>query len=50
METGLSDERRVEILSGLKPEDRVIVGPFRTLDELRDGQPIRETAAVEDRP
>jgi HlyD family secretion protein len=47
VETGLSDERRVEILSGLGPDDGVIVGPFRTLDELRDGQPIKETA-VED--
>ena len=40
VETGLSDERRVEILSGLKPEDRVIVGPFRALDELKDGDPV----------
>jgi HlyD family secretion protein len=47
VETGLSDERRVEILSGLEPKDRVIVGPFRTLDELRDGQSIKETP-VED--
>ncbi|HEY2158257.1 MAG TPA: efflux RND transporter periplasmic adaptor subunit [Isosphaeraceae bacterium] len=47
VETGLSDERRVEILSGLKPNDRVIVGPFRTLDELRDGQSTREAPAEE---
>ena len=47
VETGLSDERRVEILSGLDPDDRVIVGPFRTLDELRHGQPTKE-APVED--
>jgi HlyD family secretion protein len=45
VETGLSDERRVEILSGLKPDDRVIVGPFRTLDDLRDGQPTKEAPA-----
>ena len=37
VETGLSDERRVEILSGLKPDDKVIVGPFRALDDLKDG-------------
>jgi HlyD family secretion protein len=47
VETGLSDERRVEVLSGLKADDRVIVGPFRTLDELRDGQPTKEVP-VED--
>ena len=40
VETGLSDEKRVEILSGLKNEDRVVVGPFRALDELKDGDPI----------
>ena len=40
VQTGLSDERRVEILSGLKPADRVIVGPFRTLDELKDGDSV----------
>ena len=48
VETGLSDERRVEILWGLTPDDRVIVGPFRTLDEIREGQPTKE-APVEDR-
>jgi HlyD family secretion protein len=40
VETGISDERRVEILSGLKPTDRVVVGPFRALDELKDGDPV----------
>jgi HlyD family secretion protein len=40
VETGISDERRVEILSGLKPDDHVIVGPFRALDELKDGSPV----------
>jgi HlyD family secretion protein len=40
VETGISDERRVEILSGLEAEDRVIVGPFRALDELKDGHPV----------
>jgi HlyD family secretion protein len=49
VETGLSDERRVEIVSGLGPDDRVVVGPFRTLDELRDGQPARDVPAAEDR-
>ena len=41
VEIGLSDERRVEIIAGLKPDDRVIVGPFRTLDELKDGDPAK---------
>jgi HlyD family secretion protein len=40
VETGLSDERRVEILSGIQPNDKVIVGPFRALDELKDGSSV----------
>jgi HlyD family secretion protein len=40
VETGLSDERRIEILSGVGPEDRVVVAPFRALDELKDGSPV----------
>ncbi len=41
VETGLSDERKVEILAGLKPGEPVIVGPFRTLDELKNGDPVQ---------
>lgn len=45
VETGLSDERRVEILSGLKAEEPVIVGPFRALDELKDGSEVKQVTA-----
>ncbi len=40
VETGLSDERRIELLSGVGPEERVVVAPFRALDELKDGSPV----------
>lgn len=40
VETGISDEKRVEILGGIGPEEKVIVGPFRALDELKDGDPV----------
>ncbi len=46
VETGLSDERRVEILDGLPPGTRVVVGPFRSLDELRDGSPVTEESPL----
>jgi HlyD family secretion protein len=46
VETGLSDERRVEILSGLKPNERLITGPFRALDELKDGDPVIPVATA----
>lgn len=48
VETGISDERRVEILSGLKPGERVIVGPFRALDELKDGNPVQQAKTPAD--
>jgi HlyD family secretion protein len=46
VETGLSDERRVEILAGLEPEEQLIVGPFRVLDELKDGDRVILTDAA----
>jgi HlyD family secretion protein len=46
VDVGQSDERRVEILSGLEPSDLVVVGPFRALDELRDGFPVK-TAEID---
>lgn len=48
VETGLSDERKIEILSGLKPGERVVVGPFRTLDELKDGDPVKPVKTLSD--
>ncbi|MFO0910814.1 MAG: efflux RND transporter periplasmic adaptor subunit [Isosphaeraceae bacterium] len=44
VETGLSDERRVEILDGLAANERIVVGPFRALDELKDGQAVKIVA------
>lgn len=35
VETGISDEHRVEIVSGLSPADWVIAGPYRSLDALK---------------
>lgn len=44
VKTGVSDETRVEILEGLKEGDRVISGPYRVFDKLREGKPIKEMA------
>ncbi|MBM4091393.1 MAG: efflux RND transporter periplasmic adaptor subunit [Planctomycetes bacterium] len=41
VKTGISDAERIEIESGLDADDTVIAGPFRALDELEDGQPVR---------
>jgi HlyD family secretion protein len=42
VETGISDPLRIEILSGVDPDDQVIVGPFRTLDEMQEQQPVEK--------
>jgi HlyD family secretion protein len=38
--TGISDATHVVVLSGIKPGDSVITGPFRTLKTLKDGAAI----------
>ena len=48
IEVGLSDERRVEVRSGIEPDDRVIVGPFHALDELKDGDVVVPVATAAD--
>jgi HlyD family secretion protein len=41
VELGLTDENRVEVISGVKAGEQVVVAPFRALDELMDGQPVQ---------
>lgn len=38
--TGISDQQNIEIISGLQSGDEIIVGPFKTLRELQDGDKI----------
>lgn len=40
VETGIADETRVELLEGLSAEDLVIAGPYRSLDQLKDGSAV----------
>jgi HlyD family secretion protein len=53
VQTGISDATHVAIVSGIKPGDPVITGPFRTLQRLKDDQSIEvakeETVAVEEK-
>ena len=46
--TGISNETRVEILGGLKPGEKVVTGPFRSLRDLKDGTAVRITTPDED--
>jgi HlyD family secretion protein len=38
---GIANETRVELVEGISDEDEVIVGPYRTLDQLKDGSLVK---------
>ncbi|HEV3457510.1 MAG TPA: efflux RND transporter periplasmic adaptor subunit [Thermoanaerobaculia bacterium] len=42
--TGISDETHVEVTAGLQPGERVVTGPYRSLRDLKDGDPVRIVA------
>ncbi|MCZ6602936.1 MAG: efflux RND transporter periplasmic adaptor subunit [Planctomycetota bacterium] len=37
VKTGISDETNIEILEGLEEGDQIVSGPYRVLDDLKDG-------------
>lgn len=39
--TGVADETRVELLEGVAAADAVIVGPYRSLDQLKEGTAVK---------
>lgn len=39
--TGISNPTHVAILSGLKGDEKIVTGPFRTLRNLKDGEKVR---------
>lgn len=47
VETGISDETRVEIVAGLAAGDQVITGPYRLLRDLKDGDAVTVTTPAE---
>lgn len=48
VETGISDETRVEIVDGVDPGERVISGPYRELRDLEHGDAVRVDDDAED--
>ncbi len=46
VKTGLSGDSSIEIVSGLKPGQQIITGPFRALREIKDGSKVKEQKDV----
>lgn len=40
VESGIADTKRVELTEGVQLDDTVIVGPYRSLDQLKDGKKV----------
>lgn len=49
VQTGISDETRVEIVSGVKQGDKVVTGPYRSLRDLDNGEAVQVTDPKKDR-
>jgi HlyD family secretion protein len=45
VKTGIAGEKYFEVLSGLKEGDQVVIGPFSSVRELRDGAEVKATPA-----
>lgn len=41
VETGIADQKNIEIISGLEEGSQVVVGPFRTLRTLKNGDDVK---------
>jgi HlyD family secretion protein len=46
VKTGIAGEKYFEVLSGLKPGDEVITGPFASVRSLREGDEVKVTPAA----
>ncbi len=40
VESGIADTKRVELTEGVQLDDTVIIGPYRSLDQLKDGKKV----------
>lgn len=41
VETGISDDTGVEIVKGIAGGDRIVTGPYRSLDQLKEGAKVK---------
>lgn len=45
VETGISDDTGVEIVSGIAGGDKIVTGPYRSLDQLKEGAKVKIESA-----
>jgi HlyD family secretion protein len=43
--TGIKGDQEIEIKSGLNEGDEIIIGPYKTLRTLKDGDQVKREAA-----
>lgn len=48
VETGISDATGVEIVNGISVDDRIVTGPFRGLDQLKEGSKVKIEAGKDE--
>ncbi|HUU47039.1 MAG TPA: efflux RND transporter periplasmic adaptor subunit [Acidobacteriota bacterium] len=46
--TGIADQQNIEIASGLEKDEEIVVGPFRTLRQLDDGDAVEPESGKSD--
>ncbi len=46
--TGISDETHVELTTGAKAGEQLVTGPYRTLKDLKDGDPVTVSKTSEE--
>jgi HlyD family secretion protein len=49
VKTGIPGDRYFEVLSGVNVGDKVIVGPFASVRELRDGASVKDEGTATSR-
>jgi HlyD family secretion protein len=48
VKVGIAGEKHFEVLTGLKPGDKIVAGTYQAIRELKDGALVRETATKPD--
>ena len=50
VKVGIAGEKHFEVLSGIKPGDKIVAGTYQAIRELKDGTIVRETKAETKKP